>query len=90
MLATRAVVSSLAIQGVKLATYLAFGMLNLDLARHGLAAGAGAIVAIAVTRPWLRRLDGKRFRQFTVVVMVIAGLGVLWQQRGWLWGFVTG
>jgi uncharacterized membrane protein YfcA len=89
MLATRAV-NSLAIQAVKIATYLAFGVLNWDLARHGLAAGSGAALAILVTRPWLRHLDGRRFRQFAVLVMLIAGLGVLWQQRIWLLRLVTG
>ena len=41
-------------------------------------------VAILVTRPWLRQLDGRRFRQFAVLVMLLAGLAALWQQRVWL------
>lgn len=45
MLATRAV-NSLAIQPVKIGAYVMFGVLHWRLARHGLVAGAGAIVAI--------------------------------------------
>jgi uncharacterized membrane protein YfcA len=87
LLATRSV-NSLAIQLVKITAYIAFGVLNWDLVRHGLATGAGAILAIWVTRPWLHRLDGQRFRQFTVLVMLIAGLMVLWHQRAWVLGLL--
>ena len=75
---------------MKIATYLAFGVLNRDLARHGLTAGLGAALAILVTRPRLRRLDGRRFRQFVVLVMPIAGLRVPWWQHVWLLRQVTG
>ncbi len=83
MLATRAV-NSLSIQIVKNFMYLTFGVLNWDLVRHGIFAGAGAVLAIWVTRPWLHRLAPRRFRQFAVSVMVIAGLLILWQQRAWI------
>ena len=87
MLATRAV-NSLAIQLVKLAAYLQFGLLNWHLTRHGLAAGAGAVVAVWLTRPMLHRLDQEYFRKFAVWLMVIAGCLVLWQQRTWLSGIL--
>lgn len=80
MIATRAV-NSLAIQVAKIAAYAAFGVLEWDLVRHGLFAGAGAALAIWVTRPWLHRLDSRRFRQLAVLVMVVSGVLVLWQQR---------
>lgn len=80
MLATRAV-NSLSIQLIKISAYLAFGVLTWDLVLHGISAGAGAGAAIWLTRPWLHRLDLRRFRQFAVSVMVIAGLLTLWQQR---------
>jgi uncharacterized membrane protein YfcA len=83
LLATRAV-NSLMIQIVKIGIYLSFEALNWDLVRHGVATGSGAILAICITRPWLRRLDGHRFRQFSVFVMLVAGRVVIWQQRGWL------
>ena len=82
-MATRAV-NSLAIQVVKISAYLTFGALNWDLVRHGVSAGVGAVLAIWLTRPWVHRLDPRRFRQFAVSVMVIAGLLILWQQRTWI------
>ncbi|MGA9013851.1 MAG: sulfite exporter TauE/SafE family protein [Acetobacteraceae bacterium] len=88
MLATRAV-NSLVIQLVKIAAYLAFGVLNWDLVRHGASAGAGAGMAIWLTRPWLHRLEPRHFRKFAVSVMVIAGLLTLWQQRVWILSLVT-
>jgi uncharacterized membrane protein YfcA len=83
MLATRAV-NSLAIQLVKIGAYVMFGVLHWRLARHGLIAGAGAITAIWLANPWLRRLSSFRFRQLAVVVMPFGGLLILWQQRGFL------
>jgi uncharacterized protein len=90
MIATRAV-NSLTIQLAKIMAYAAFGALDWDLFRHGLSAGAGAVLAIWVTRPWLHRLDSRRFRQLAVFVMLISGALILWQQRAWLAGlFVRG
>ena len=89
MLATRAV-NSMSIQFVKIATYLAFGVLNWDLVGHGVAAGAGGAVAIWCTRPWLRRLDPGHFRKLAVGVMVLAGALAVWQQRLWVLGWLMG
>lgn len=83
MVATRAV-NSLAIQIAKIGAYAAFGVLQWDFLRYGLSAGAGAALAIWISRPWLRRLDSRRFRQFAVLVMLLSGILVLWQQRAWL------
>jgi uncharacterized membrane protein YfcA len=76
MLATRAL-NSIGIQLAKLAAYGAFGALTLDLALHGVSAGAGAVLAIWVTRPWLRRLRSRRFRQLAVLVMLASGVLLL-------------
>jgi uncharacterized membrane protein YfcA len=88
MLATRAV-NSLAIQVVKIGAYLLFGILNWHLARHGVSAGAGAALAVWLTRRWLRQLDQRYFRKFTVSVMVMAGCLALWQQRIWVLRLLT-
>jgi uncharacterized membrane protein YfcA len=88
MVATRAV-NSLMIQLAKIGAYTTFGALNWDLAWHGLSAGAGAAFAIWITRPWLHHLDSKRFRQLAVLVMLISGVLVLWQQRAWLSGLLV-
>lgn len=85
MVATRAV-NSLMIQVAKIFAYATFGALDWDLARHGLSAGAGAVLAIWISRPWLHRLDSRRFRQLAIFVMLISGVLVLWQQRAWLLG----
>ena len=47
-------------------------------------AGAGAITAIWLINPWLQRLSSFRFRQLAVLVMLIGGLLILWQQRMFL------
>jgi uncharacterized membrane protein YfcA len=69
---------------VKIGAYLIFGVLHWRLARHGLIAGAGAITAIWLANPWLRRMSSFRFRQLAVVVMLFGGLLILWQQRMFL------
>jgi hypothetical protein len=89
MLATRAV-NSLAIQLVKIGAYVMFGVLHWRLARHGLIAGAGAIVAIWLANPWLRHLTSYRFRQLAVLVMLFGGLLILWQQRAFLSATLAG
>jgi hypothetical protein len=50
MLATRAV-NSLTIQIIKIVTYLSFGKLDWDLAGHGVSVGAGAVLAVYLSRP---------------------------------------
>ena len=79
MIATRAV-NSLVIQLAKIATYATLGVMDADLALHGAAAGAGAVIAVWATRPWLRRLSSRRFRQLAVTAMVASGLLILWQR----------
>ena len=84
LLATRAA-NSLAIQLTKVIVYLLFGVLNLDLVRDGLVAGAGAGAAILLSRPLLDQLDGRRFRQFAVVMMAATGMFIFWRRRELLW-----
>jgi uncharacterized membrane protein YfcA len=81
MVATRAV-NSLVIQLAKLGSYATFGALSGELAAHGAVAGAGAVLAIWATRPWLHRLSVRRFRQFAVGAMVASGVLLLWKQLG--------
>jgi uncharacterized membrane protein YfcA len=88
MVATRSV-NSLMIQFGKVGAYATFGALNWDLFVHGLCAGAGAVLAIWLCRPWLHRLDSQHFRQLAVFVMLSSGVLLLWHQRGWLLGLLT-
>jgi len=89
MIATRAV-NSMAIQLAKIGTYTAVGVLDWDLARHGLFSGAGAVLGIWICRPWLHRLDSRRFRQLAIFVMLVAGVLILWHQRAWLLALLPG
>lgn len=76
MLATRAV-NSMGIQVAKVVAYSVFGALSFELTLYGLWAGAGAVLAIWLTRPWLARLPSRRFRQLAVLVMFASGLLML-------------
>ena len=42
------------------------------------------MTAIWLANPWLRYLTSYRFRQLAVVVMLVGGLLILWQQREYL------
>lgn len=75
MLATRAV-NSIFLQCAKLTAYAAVGALSFDLGMHGMAAGAGAVLGIWATRPWLKRLPSRRFRQLAVLVMFASGVAL--------------
>jgi uncharacterized membrane protein YfcA len=86
MLATRAV-NSMTIQIIKLAMYLRFGIMTWDLVGHGAAVGLGGVLAVWLTRPWLTRIDSLRYRYLAVLVMVFAGLLLLWRQRLWFLSF---
>ena len=83
LLATRAV-NSLAVQTAKLLAYGAFGALSADTAALGLAAGAGALCSIWLSRRWLTWLSSATFRRFAVAAMFVSGTVLLWQQRSML------
>lgn len=88
MVATRSV-NSLVIQFSKIGAYAAFGALNWDLFVHGLCGGAGAVLAIWMSRPWLHHLDSRHFRRLAVFVMLVSGALILWHQRAWLLGLLA-
>lgn len=80
LLATRAV-NSLVIQLTKLASYTAFGALTGERLFDGLAASAGAAIAIMVTNSWLDRLSSQLFRKLAIGLIVVTGLLMLWRQH---------
>ncbi|MBS0560016.1 MAG: sulfite exporter TauE/SafE family protein [Proteobacteria bacterium] len=80
LLATRAV-NSLAIQMTKLAGYAAFGALTSERLLDGLAASAGASIAVAASNAWLDRMSSRLFRGVAIGVIVATGLLMLWRQR---------
>ncbi len=83
LLATRAV-NSVAIQIAKLATYGALGALSASTTAEGLAAGAGALCSIWLSRRWLTWVSTAGFRRFAIAAMFASGTLLLWQQRGQL------
>lgn len=89
LLATRAV-NSLAIQLTKLASYTAFGALTGERLFDGLAASAGAAIAIAATNSWLDRMSSQLFRKLAVGLIVATGLLMLWRQHALLVVLVSG
>lgn len=88
LLATRAV-NSVAIQVAKLATYGAFGALSAETTAEGLAAGAGALCSVWLSRRWLAFLSTGRFRRFAIAAMFASGALILWQQRAALVALVV-
>jgi hypothetical protein len=75
---------SLFIQITKIATYGSLGVLTFGSIIEGVSAGAGAMVAICVTRRWLDLFKEIWFRRLAILLMFISGLSILWQARGFL------
>lgn len=80
MIATGSV-HSLFIQLTKIATYGSLGVLSLGTAFEGVAAGAGAVLAICVTRRWLDDFKETWFRRLAILLMSASGLSMLWRSR---------
>ena len=80
MIGTKSV-NSLFMQLTKLGSYTYFGAMIREFWIYGLVIGIAAIVASWVGKSMLSRMDGKRFRQIVIAVMVITGALMLWQER---------
>jgi uncharacterized membrane protein YfcA len=81
MIATKAV-NSLATQIAKLSSYTIFGVITRQYLLYGIVIGASAIAASWVGKKLLHRMEGRRFRQIVIVVMVVTGALMLWQECG--------
>jgi uncharacterized membrane protein YfcA len=80
MIATKSV-NSFFMQLTKIGSYVAFGAMAHAFWPAGIASGSAATLARWVGKTLLHRMDGKQFRRTVVVVMVIAGALMLWQER---------
>jgi uncharacterized membrane protein YfcA len=80
MIATKSV-NSFFMQLTKIGSYVAFGAMAHEFWLYGIAIGIAASLASWVGKTLLHRMDGKQFRRTVVVVMVIAGALMLWQER---------
>ena len=76
--------NSIVMQTTKLAGYFAFGALLKEFLIYGAVIGMAAACASWTGKRLLSRMEGKRFRQWVVGLMVFTGLVLLWQERGTL------
>lgn len=86
MIGTKSV-CSIGMQTTKLASYFAFGALLREFLIYGVVIGIAAACASWTGKWLLGRMQGKRFRQFVIALMVFTGCLMLWQERatfvGW-------
>jgi uncharacterized protein len=87
MIATKSL-NSFVMHIAKIGTYTAFGALTGRLFLFGLAAGLGAMSANWLGKRLLGEMSTTRFRQVVIVVMVVSGLVMLWQQRAAMMAFL--
>jgi uncharacterized membrane protein YfcA len=80
LIATKSV-NSVVMQFVKLGSYTAFGALRWEFVGYGIVVGIAASLASWTGKKFLSRLNGKSFRRGMVVVMMITGCAMLWQER---------
>lgn len=88
MIGTKSV-NSIAMQATKLASYFAFGALLKEFLIYGVVIGVSAALASWTGKRFLARMEGKRFRQFVITLMVVAGCLMLWQERDVLLAWFT-
>jgi uncharacterized membrane protein YfcA len=66
---------------VKLGTYSFFGALAGQMWWYGLMIGAAAGIASYVGKRILSEISSKTFRQFVIILMVVSGAIMIWDQR---------
>lgn len=76
---------SLPMQGTKLISYAAFGVLAPEYILAGLVVGVGAALSNRFSKRILAGMSDQRFRYITTAFMVLAGCAVLWKQRALLY-----
>jgi uncharacterized membrane protein YfcA len=86
MIGTKSV-CSIGMQTTKLASYFAFGALLREFLIYGVVIGVAAASASWTGKWMLGRMQGKRFRQFVITLMVFTGGLMLWQERGTIVGW---
>ncbi len=72
-------INSLVMQLTKLVSYGAFGALSVEIAGFGVALGLGALVGVILARKQLNRVDSQRFKQYTLILMFISGIAMLYK-----------
>jgi uncharacterized protein len=86
MIGTKSV-CSIVMQTTKLASYFAFGAVLKEFLIYGLVIGLAAAAASWTGNRLLGRMEGTRFRQFVVTLMVFTGCLMIWQERAVIAGW---
>ncbi len=81
LVATKAF-NSLAMQSTKLLSYLGLGAISWQMGISGAAIGLGGVVGVFWARHHLERIDNDRFRQYTLYLMPIGGVLLLFKSIG--------
>ena len=76
--------NSLGMQTTKLAGYFAFGALLKEFLIYGVVIGVAAALASWTGKRLLKRVEGRRFRQWVIGLMVVTGFILLWEERSTL------
>lgn len=82
--------NSIGMQTTKLAGYFAFGALLGEFLIYGVVIGLAAAAASWTGKRLLGRMEGRRFRQLVIGLMVVTGCLMLWQERAVLVGWFSG
>ncbi len=72
-------INSLVMQLTKLISYGTFGALSIQIAGFGVALGLGALVGVFLARKQLNRIDTQRFKQYSLILMFISGIAMLYK-----------
>jgi uncharacterized protein len=72
-------INSFVMQFTKLISYSVFGALNIKIAGYGVALGVGAIFGVFMARKHLENIDAKQFRQYTLALMFLCGVIMLFK-----------
>jgi uncharacterized protein len=78
LIGTKAI-NSLVMQLTKLISYSAFGALSLQIASYGIVLGVGATVGVFLARNHLCKIDTLQFKRYTLALMFISGIVMLYK-----------
>lgn len=80
MIATKSI-NIAVLHGIKILTYASLGVFNSDYWVYGLAISLAVIPGNFFGQFVLKKMSIQQFNQFVVIVMIISGAAMMWQQR---------
>lgn len=72
-------VNSLVMQLTKVISYGTFGALSVQVAGFGVALGLGGVAGVFLARKHLDSIETHRFRKYTLILMLISGIAMLYR-----------